>query len=51
MTWDNAGDNDGQGVVCILQGAPVWFTVLVLLELNSQRPIVWYCLVIDAAQR
>jgi hypothetical protein len=29
MTWDNAGDNDGQGVVCILQGAPLWFTVLV----------------------
>jgi hypothetical protein len=28
MTWDNAGDNDGQGVVCILQGAPVWFAGL-----------------------
>lgn len=54
MTWDNAGDNDGQGVVCILQamilvffavaGSFWWltltFNIFELLVLGMKRELV-----------
>jgi hypothetical protein len=42
ITMDNAGDNDGQGVACIMQGIIVYYCVLACV-------IWWFFVNVDCA--